>query len=99
VDGGKIASGSIYFFITGIERTKRTNTKTAVHSWPGDNETATDFPIGPHYQLPYINYYIAVGFRQQEAENFYYFTINASPVDSIHWMTEDEIRLYQLVTQ
>lgn len=99
LDNGEIASGGVDFFLSGIQRTKGTNTGIGVHSWAGDNETATDFPVGHANHLPYINYYVSVGFTQQEAEDFYYFTINAAPADDIYWMTDAEIVQYKMVTQ
>ncbi len=98
MDNGEIASGGVDFFIAGIQRTKGTNTKIGVHSWAEGSSTATDFPVGHASHLPYINYYISVGFTQQQAEDFYYFTINAAPANSIHWMTEEEITQYNLIT-
>lgn len=98
MDNGEIASGGVDFFIAGAQRTKGDNTRIGVHAWAGDNETATDFPKGHKNHLPYINYYVSVGFTQQEAEDFYYFTINAATADSIHWMTEIEITQYNLIT-
>jgi hypothetical protein len=32
---------------------------------------------------------------QQEAEDFYYFTIYAAPHNDVHWMTEDELVKYK----
>lgn len=99
LDNAEIASGGVDFFIAGVQRTRGTNTRIGVHSWAGENETATDFPVGHENHLPYINYYVSVGFTQQQAEDFYYFTINAAPADSIHWMTDAEIEQYGLLTQ
>ncbi len=56
MDNGIIASGGVDFFIAGVERTKGKNTQIGVHSWSGENETATDFPVGHEYHLQYINY-------------------------------------------
>ncbi len=98
-DNGMIASGGVDLFVAGIKRSKGANCKIGVHSWSGNNETATDFPVGHEYHLPYINYYVSVGFTQQEAEEFYYFTINSAPADSIHWMTDEEISKYHLITE
>ena len=98
LDNGEIASGGVDFFIAGIQRTQGSNTKIGVHSWAGDNVTATDFPVGHANHLPYINYYVSVGFTQQQSEDFYYFTINAAPASSIHWMTTGEIAQYNLIT-
>lgn len=98
MDDGTIASGGVDFFLAGIQRTKGANTRIGVHSWAGDNETATDFPVGHANHLPYINYYVSVGFTQANAEAFYYFTINAAPADAIHWMTDAEIAQYHILT-
>lgn len=100
MNNGEIASGGVDFFLAGIQRTKGTNTRIGVHAWAaGENITATDFPVGHANHLPYINYYVSVGFTQQQAEAFYYFTINAAPASSIHWMTAAEITQYNIVTQ
>ncbi|MDN5213140.1 hypothetical protein QQ020_13820 [Fulvivirgaceae bacterium BMA12] len=99
LDNGLIASGGVDFFLSGIQRTRGTNTQIGVHSWSdGGSLQATDFPVGHKNHLPYINYYISIGFTQQQAEDFYYFTINAAPAEDIHWMTEEEIRTYNLIT-
>jgi hypothetical protein len=102
MDNGMIASGGVDFFIAGVKRTKGKNIRIGVHSWGGEDDsgktvTATDFPVGHKHHLPYISYYKSVGFTQKEAEDFYYFTINAAPFNSIHWMTEAEITKYKLV--
>lgn len=97
-DNGLIASGGTDFFIAGIKRTKGKNTKIGVHSWATDNSTATDFPVGHVNHLPYTNYYVSVGMSQQQSQDFYYFTINAAPANSMHWMTDSEIVKYGLLT-
>lgn len=98
LDNGLIASGGTDLFLAGHKRSKGFNTRIGVHSWAGDKETATDFPIGHVNHLPYIKYYVSIGHTQQQAEDFYYFTINAAPANSIHWMTEEEITQYNLIT-
>ncbi len=98
-DNSEIASGAVDFFVAGTQRTKGKNVKIGVHAWGGeDAESATDYPVGHTNHLPYINYYVSVGFTQQQAEDFYYFTINAAPASGIHWMTEEEITKYNLIT-
>lgn len=99
LDNGEIASGGVDFFIAGVKRTKGTNTKIGVHSWSDGSNDATAFPVGHANHLPYINFYVSVGFTQQQAENFYYFTINAAPASGIHWMTEAEITQYELIKE
>lgn len=96
-DNGLIASGGTDLFLAGHQRTIGENTKIGVHSWSGVLKTATDFPKGHEHHLPYIEYYQAVGFSQQEAEDFYYFTIHSAPANDIHWMTEEEIEKYRVL--
>ena len=98
-DNGLVASGGTDLFLAGKKRTKGVNTKIGVHSWAGRNVTATDFPVGHKNHLPYIEYYVSVGFTQQQAEDFYYFTINAAPAESVHWMTASEIEKYNVVVE
>ncbi len=97
-DNGLIASGGTDFFLAGVSRTVGTNTKVGVHSWAGDGKVATDFPKGHKLHQKYIDYYVAVGFTPQMAEDFYFFTINAAPADEIHWMTEAELKRYNFLT-
>lgn len=101
-DNGLIASGGVDFFLAGIQRTMGSNTRIGVHSWGGEDDsgqtvTATDFPVGHAYHLQYINYYTSIGFTQEEAEAFYYFTINAAAFDGIHFMTAQEIETYKIL--
>lgn len=98
MDNGDIASGGVDFFLAGIQRIKGANSRIGVHSWTGDGEKATDFPEGHEYHLPYIDYYVSVGFTQQQAKDFYYSTINAAPASDIHWMTDEEIKRYKILT-
>lgn len=99
LDDGLIASGGTDFFLAGKTRTKGDNTKIGVHAWAGLLVEATDFPEGHENHLPYIEYYVSVGFSQEEAEDFYYYTIHAAPADSIHWMTDEEIEQYNMLTE
>jgi len=39
-----------------------------------------------------------MGFSQEDADAFYYFTINAAVAADIHWMTDEEIALYKILT-
>ncbi len=96
----KIASGAVDMYVGGVKRTREAGSKIGVHSWGADpgEPIATSYPVGHAVHLPYINYYVSVGFTQQQAEDFYYFTINAAPAESIHWMTDAEITKYNLIT-
>lgn len=95
---GSIASGAVDMFIAGTIRVADVGSQVGVHSWSDGTNDATNFPIGHNYHLPYINYYISMGYTQQASEDFYYFTINAAPASSIYWMTEAEKDLYSIRT-
>ncbi len=97
LDNGEIASGEVDLFLAGRNRSKGSNTRIRVHSWSDGANQASYFHEGDPVHQPYINYYVSVGFSQEEAEDFYYFTINAASAEDIHWMTDEEIKRYTLV--
>ena len=94
--GGFIASGAVDLFLAGTKRTLGVSTQVGVHSWSDGRNDATDFPMDSEEHQLFIQYYVDIGIRQQLAEDFYFFTINAAPADDIHWMTADEIALYEI---
>lgn len=95
-DNGTIASGAVDLYLAGSERTLGANARVGVHSWSDGTNDATDFARSSGEHQPYINYYKSIGFSDQLAEDFYFFTINAAPADDIHWMTPAEIETYQI---
>ena len=93
-----IASGAVDLFLAGTTRTRDSGSQLGVHAWAdGNGNEATDFPVGDIEHQGAIDYYIDMGFTQEEAEAFYYFTINAASADDIHWMTDEEIDEYKLL--
>ncbi len=94
----EIASGAVDFYLAGTTRTREPGSKIGVHSWSDGSKDATEFPVGHENHQPYIDYYKEMGFSQEDAEAFYYFTINAAPASDIHWMTDEEIALYKILT-
>ncbi|MCH2223942.1 MAG: hypothetical protein MK066_04165 [Crocinitomicaceae bacterium] len=90
----EIASGAVDLFLAGNKRTIVSGAKIGVHSWSGDGKEADQLAVDdPEHDL-YIEYYKSVGFTEQEARDFYFFTINAASASSIHWMTQSEIVQY-----
>ena len=93
-----IASGAVDLFLSGTTRTREAGSQIGVHAWAdGNDNEATDYPVGHEEHQGAIDYYIDVGFSQEDAEAFYYFTINAAPAADIHWMTDEEIEAYKLL--
>lgn len=92
----ELASGAVDMFFAGVKRTADKGAKFGVHSWSDGQNEATDFPKGHAQHQPYINYFKEMGLSQQQAEDFYYFTIYAAPSADIHWMTDAEVNQYGL---
>ena len=83
-------------FIAGVSRVIDFGAEVGVHAWNNGMNEATDFPMNDPVHQPYINYYVSMGMTQQEAQDFYFFTINAAPSAGIHNMSEAEIVQYKL---
>lgn len=88
---GEIASGGVDFFLAGATRSYEPGAKFGVHSWStGDAEegfTAADLDQDDEQHDLFLDYYDEIGVD----EDFYWFTLNAAPPESIHFMTEDEL--------
>lgn len=94
-----IASGGTDFFLAGKNRIIQDGAQIWVHAWAGGSKTAKDFPVGHEYHIPYIDYYTAIGWPKDQAEAFYYFTINAAPASDMHIMTKEELEKYNIATE
>lgn len=88
----KIASGGTDFFLAGSSRSVAKGAKIGVHSWGGGSEKATDLPKDDEAHQKYLDYYKIVGIPA----DFYWYTLEAAPAESIHWMTEEAIKTYQI---
>ncbi len=98
-DNSEITSGGVDFFLSGKKRTIGKNIKIGVNSWSKNSTTAIDFAVGHTKHLEHIDFYTTIGFTQKQAESFYYFGINAAPPGDIHWMTDKEIKEYNILTK
>ena len=87
-----IASGGTDFFLAGHKREVEKGAIIGVHSWAGGTISATDLPKDDEAHNKYLEYYRALGI----SEDFYWYTLEASPASSIHNMTEEEIKKYNV---
>jgi hypothetical protein len=100
VSNGIIASGAVDLFLAGHNRTRSSNTDIGVHSWvDSDGNEGSVFPPNSSAHDFYINYYLSIGMRSQLANDFYFFTINTADSNSLHFMDESEIQLYEIFTE
>lgn len=87
-----IASGGTDFFLAGHKRSVAKGAKIGVHSWGGGGKAATKFPKDHEVHQKYLKYYRSINIP----EAFYWFTLKAAPANSIHNMTEEEIKTYKV---
>ena len=92
---GFIASGGVDFFLAGVERTIEPGAKLGVHSWGGDGFTGDELPRDDPEHNRYLAYYSEMGIPTE----FYWFTLEAAPVEDFHVMTPAEIDQYKITTQ
>lgn len=97
-DNGFAASGAVDFFLSGTIRSMGTNANLGVHSWADGNGTeGKDLPMNhPDHDL-FLDYYLSIGMSSGDASAFYFFTLNAAPSSSIHWMTNAEIIQFNML--
>ena len=93
-ENGMVASGGTDMFLAGKLRDAHDTAKFGVHSWGGENDSvALDFPRDDEEHVKYLDYY-----REMEIpEEFYWYTLEAAPADDIHWMTNDELAIYDVL--
>ncbi len=94
----EIASGAVDLFLAGNKREIESGAKIGVHSWAGGGKVPTELPKDDPEHYLYIDFYKSVGMSDSAATEFYFFTIESAKADDIHWMTEEEIKLYNMST-
>ncbi|PID62078.1 MAG: hypothetical protein CSB44_04890 [Gammaproteobacteria bacterium] len=101
VDNGVVASGGTDLLASGKSVTVGTNPTIGVHSWGGGIEgnpdgSAWDIRYDEDHidHQKYLRYYEDIGFSNQKARDFYFFTIRSAQPDDVHDMTAEEINTY-----
>lgn len=90
-----IASGGVDFYLAGNKRILAEGAKLGVHSWGGDDGLiAANLPKDHPEHKPYIDYYQHI--KQYKPSDFYFFTLEAAPAESIHYMTAEELTKWQI---
>lgn len=93
---GEIASGGVDFFLAGAARSYEPGAKFGVHSWSTgeDGFNAADLARDdPEHDL-YLDYYDEMNVEP----DFYWFTLDAAPPESIHFMTAQELARFNFAT-
>jgi hypothetical protein len=97
---GVIASGGVDFFTAGKFRVVEPCGKLGVHSWDEDGPDGSiilgnEVSRGHEIHTMFLDFYREMGIP----EDFYWFTLEAAPPQRIHWMSDEEIVVYGLVTE
>ena len=92
-----IASGGVDLFVAGVVRIVEKGAKLGVHSWEGGNLQGSKIPKdhpAHQYQLRYFSQMLGA----KLGPDFYFYTLNAAPSESIHYMSDKEIKDWKLAT-
>ncbi|MCK0069449.1 EF-hand domain-containing protein [Kordiimonas laminariae] len=89
-----VASGGTDFFLAGVERSVSPGAMAGVHSWGGPGYEGKDVPRDDEQHQSYLEYYREMGIPAK----FYWFTLEAAPVEGVHWMTSAEFKKYKFAT-
>ncbi|MCE7996181.1 MAG: hypothetical protein HEP71_29645 [Roseivirga sp.] len=92
-----IASGGVDLFASGVERTVTKGAKLGVHSWAGEDIKGDEMPQdhpAHQYQLAYFTQMLG----SVKGPAFYFYTLKSAPAESIYYMTNEEIRQWNLAT-
>ena len=88
----EIASGGVDLFISGNNRIITDGAKIGVHSWRDFKKNGSEYPVESEEHDIFIDFFSNIDIDT----SFYWYTLNAAPGDSIHWMTDTEILNYGL---
>lgn len=96
-ENGDVNSGGVDLFAAGFKREYTTGGKVGVHAWCCENGKSAHLlkKSDPAHgaQLTYFREMLG----NELGPEFYFFTINAAPAESIHVMTQAELDKYLLV--
>jgi len=94
-----IASGGVDLFCAGVKRIVEEGAKIGVHSWCCvDGLTAIEIPKD-HPAHQYQIAYFTMTLGPENGPAFYFYTLEASPFDSVHYMTDKEIKKWNIATE
>ena len=91
---GEVASGGTDFFQAGAKRTCERGAKFGIHSWSEFGAEGSDYPRDSEEHKMYLDYYDEMGIPQ----SFYWYTLEVATANHIHWMTEEELSKYNMLT-
>jgi len=92
---GEVASGGTDFFLAGVNRTCEKGAQFGIHSWSEFGAEGSDYPRDSIEHKMYLDYCNEMGVP----ESFYWHTLDVATADDIHWMTEKELKQFNMITE
>ncbi len=91
---GMVSSGGTDFFQAGMERTCDRGAQFGIHSWSAFGMEGADLPRDDEEHEMYLDYCDEMGIPR----SFYWRSLHAASSDDMHWMTEEELIKYKMLT-
>lgn len=89
-----IQSGGVDLYIAGVKRYAEKGSKIGVHSWSNGKKDGKEYPPEHEQHDIFVDYFNII----DRDTSFYWFTLRVAPADGMHFMTNDEIEKYNIVT-
>ena len=93
----EIASGGVDLFCAGVRRFGAKGAKVGVHSWGGEGYTAGELPKDHpdhQFQIAYFGQMLGA----DPGKKFYFYTLEAAAFEDVHWMSVEEQKKWNVVT-
>lgn len=87
-----IESGGVDLFISGNKRRIAKGAEIGVHSWSDLKKDGIEYPKDSQEHEIFIDFFEKIDFDI----NFYWYTLKAAPANGMHYMSNKEIKLYNL---
>ncbi len=91
---GMVSSGGTDFFQAGMERTCDRGAQFGIHSWSAFGMEGADLPRDDEEHEMDLDYCDEMGIPR----SFYWRSLHAASSDDMHWMTEEELIKYKMLT-
>lgn len=98
VENGEISQFATYVFLGGTSRSLGDNAKIGVNSWQTNNGIeASTLSEDNNVHDPFISFLMNNGYSEDDAQEFYFFTLNAASSSEVHYLSKEEINNFRLI--
>jgi len=94
-----IASGGVDLFCAGTKRIVEKGAKIGIHSWCCVNDMKANKLPKEHPAHKYQIEYFTMAMGKELGPDFYFHTLEAADFDDIHYMSDEEIKKWEVATE